>query len=780
MTDTHAEETIHLSGLEAEVTSRSDAWGIRHISASSSHDVFFAQGYFAAVDRMFQLDWWRRRGLGQTAEVLGSAYVERDRAARLFVYRGDMDEEWRSYGPRAREAVVAFVAGINAHIDATQQDPALLPAEFALLGHTPGRWYPEDVVRLRSHGIFGNIEQEVARAETLRRFGPAVEDLRKVREPEIALTVPDGLDLDCITAEVLTTYRLAKGPVLPVPPVPRVSDTVPEGSNNWALAPSRTATGRPILASDPHRAMTLPALRHVVHLTCPDFDVIGAGEPALPGVSIGHNATVAFGLTIFFADQEDLYVYDVDPDDPERYWHRGEWVRMRTVHEVIDVAGEAPEKVQLRFTVHGPVIHVDTQRAKAYAVRAAWLEPGMAPYLASLGYLDATDVEEFREALDRWGAPGSNQVAADTAGHISWTPRALVPIRPNWDGLLPVPGDGRFEWAGFREASELPSVVDPASGWVATANEMNLPTDDSWEPVPISHEWLARFRADRIGEVLDAGHAHTVADSADLQNDYVSVVAGRVLDLLPTRLDGDADAGWACELLHGWDRRMDADSVGAGLFEAWSFGELRRELYQTVLDTLVADDDVPAALRLLIPDVPAHRDSVLDLALLERLTADDVAGLYQRTLGDTVRRLTRDLGADRSSWKHGRVLVSRLSHPLVGIIDDPPAWMQLGPDPKSGSFQTVGVATYDPATGIQNGGASFRMVIDVGSWDDSIVINTPGQSGDPRSPHFDDLYGTWLADQYVPLVYSPEAVARNTATITRLRPHGPAPAQHRP
>ncbi|MGW7595518.1 penicillin acylase family protein, partial [Streptomyces rubiginosohelvolus] len=269
------------------MTIRTDRWGVPHIEASSADDAFLAQGWVAARDRLFQLDWWRRRGLGRTAEVLGTHYVERDRAARLFLYRGDIDEEWAAYGPRARSAVTRFVAGVNAWIAATVRDPGLLPPEFTELGYRPALW----------------------------EFGAEVEDLRRRRQPAVSPSVPEGLDLATVDPHVLDTYRLAMGPVATRP----VPTRTLEGSNNWGVAGGRTMSGRPLLANDPHRAMSLPSLRYLVHLSCPEFDVIGAGEPALPGISIGHNGAVAFGLTIWPVDQEDLYVYEPHPDDDARY-----------------------------------------------------------------------------------------------------------------------------------------------------------------------------------------------------------------------------------------------------------------------------------------------------------------------------------------------------------------------------------------------------------------------------------------------------------------------------
>ncbi|MFA3843384.1 penicillin acylase family protein [Streptomyces aureus] len=759
-----------VEGVSGPVEIVIDRAGVPHISAPNSCDVFFGQGFTVARDRLFQLDWWRRRGLGLTAQVLGSNYIERDRAARLFTYRGDMEEEWTAYGPGVRETASAFTAGINAWIELTERDPALLAPEFDLLGFRPARWAAGDVVRVRSHGLYGNVEQELARALTLRDFGPQAEDLRRVRAPEVEVDVPDGLDLDVLDERVLDVYRLATGPVSVVP---KREDRGVDGSNNWVVAGERTATGRPLLANDPHRAMTLPSLRYMVHLTGPDFDVIGAGEPALPGVSIGHNGHIAFGLTNWPTDQEDLYVYELHPQDTRLYRYRGEWELMQNHREMVPVANSDPVEVELLFTRHGPVIRVDEARRVAFAIRAVWLMPGMAPYLGSLRYLSAKDVDVHREALDHWGTPGSNHVYAGLDGRIGWTARSVVPVRPNWTGLLPVPGDGRYEWAGFVAAADLPDVLGPQQGWVGSANEMNLPPDRPKHLAPVSYEWLAPFRMQRIAEILDQDAAVSVTSSARLQNDYLSLPARTVCRVLATVSFDDEEAERGRQLLTSWDHRMTADSAPAALFEHWFRWHLRPSLYTEALEACVPAGRVQQALRAVLPAEIVTGDAQIDLALLSRLESDPakLRGVLRDTLRIAVRTLTeRFRTADTTCWSWGELHTSRLDHPLASHGEAQASWRTVGPLPKDGSPETVGVAAYDPVNGVQTSGASFRMIVDVGDWDRSIAINTPGQSGDPRSAHYDDLYTHWISDRYVPLNYSPDAIERDAETRIELRP----------
>ncbi len=472
--DKPAPIVIHAAGLRQPAEILVDRWGVPHIYAASIDDAFFAQGFNAARDRLFQIDLWRRRGLGRLAEVLGPSYVDQDRAARLFLYRGDMDKEWAAYGPDARTIAERFVAGINAYVDWLAAHPDQLPLEFKLLGYQPSKWDASDVVRIRSHGLTRNLTSEVARARTVcatdPENGPRYDQIRYGLQPAWETKVPDGLD-PCLPNDVLRVFTLATAEVHMtkegVQTAELARDPGPEnaeGSNNWVIAPSKTATGRPILANDPHRAYSTPSLRYITHLSAPGMDIIGAGEPALPGISIGHNSSIAFGLTIFDVDQEDLYVYDVNPSNAREYRYQNSWEPMRVLHETIDVKGAAPVEADLVFTRHGPVIYEDAAKHRAYAVRTCWLEPGMSPYFGSISYMRATNFAGFQRAMLHWGAPTENQVYADVNGNIGWVPGGLAPIRPNWDGLMPVPGDGRYEWAGFWPGDKLPSSYNPPRG----------------------------------------------------------------------------------------------------------------------------------------------------------------------------------------------------------------------------------------------------------------------------------------------------------------------------
>jgi len=750
--------------------------------ASSTHDAFLTQGFQVARDRLWQIDAWRRRGLGLLAQVWGAEYAEQDRAARLFLFRGDMHAEWLAYACDTKDIATAFTDGINAYVTLTREDPSRLPLEFRELGYEPAFWEPSDVTRIRSHGLFYNVTQEVARALMLRDFGPAAEELRRRREPGGELTVPDGLDLSLIPDDVLRDYALAVMPAQLGWPAGAAAAAgggparAGDGSNNWVLAPERTATGRPLLANDPHRAVSLPSLRYIAHLCAPGFDVIGAGEPALPGLSVGHNGHVAFGFTVFCVDQEDLYVYRTRPGQPRQYWYRDRWEPMTVVREEIPVRDAPPVPAELWFTRHGPVIRCIPESETAFAVRAAWLEPGMAPYLASIEAMRALDAERFTVALNRWGAPGENLVYADQAGTIGWKAAGLTPVRPNWDGTLPVPGDGRYEWAGFYDMDALPAEVNPASGWIATANEMNLPPGYPADRV-ITRDWPAPFRAERIAEVLGPATRSTIADMVRLQGDYASLPARRIVRALAGQRVTSPAGERAARLLAAWDGTLAADSAAAALFQVWYQRHLRPGLRQLALAQILPPENVPAALAAVLPEDDLVGDPRIDLDLIEnpggRLGANPAAvltELFEASLSAAMADLTGLLGPAEQDWQWGRLHQARLAHP-AGPAMSAAARRQaaIGPLPRGGSSATVAATTYLPDF-TQASGATFRLVVDVGGWDNSVVMNSPGQSGDPASPHYADLFPLWAADGAVPLLYSRDRIEAVAKEWIRLVP----------
>lgn len=780
-----ATETIELRGLRQPAEMLIDRWGVPHIYANSAEDAFFVQGVNAARDRLFQIDLWRRRGLGRLAEVLGPGHVEQDAAARLFLYRGSMDKEWAAYGAEAKGIATAFVAGINSYVDSLATHPERVPIEFRLLGYSPAKWQPEDVVRIRTHGLTRNLTSEVARARTVcltdLHNGPRYDALRVGLQPAWETRVPDGLD-PCLPNDILRTFTLAtqrvrfakeslradaSTPLQIVESTPHAIESA-EGSNNWVIAPWKSATGRPILANDPHRAYSTPSLRYIVHLSAPGLNVIGAGEPALPGISIGHNGTIAFGLTIFNIDQEDLYVYDINPSNPRQYRYRGGWEDMRVVDEMVDVMGGRSRKTELLFTRHGPVIHVDQGRRRAYAVRSCWLEPGMAPYFGSVSYMRSTSFAEFRRAMRHWGAPTENQVYADVRGNVGWVAGGLAPIRPNWDGLMPVPGDGRYEWAGFWSGDKLPFAYNPRNGYLTTSNEMNLPPDYPYAERKLGFEWTNASRHQRIDEVLRGLARVTIEDSMRLQNDVTSIPGRRLVTLLATLQSDDRRSRAALDLLRNWDAVERVESPEAALLEVWVTRHLPKAFLDAVLPKAAADvvgsSDIAVMLDVLENPGTRFRDDARGTATRKR---DHV---LLASLGAAYAEVQQLLGPNDAAWRWGDLHHSVPEHPLADTVSDLRIKLQPGPLPASGGPYTPKQSSYRSSDFRLTNGPSFRLVLDVGNWDNSRAVNYPGQSGNPGDSHYQDLVQMWLRGDYFPLLFTRTAVEGSVERRIQLIP----------
>jgi len=739
-----------IAGLEQPAEILIDRWGVPHIYAQTHYDAFVVQGFNAARDRLWQIDLWRRRGLGLLSEVLGEDYLEQDRATRLFLYRGDMYREWLAYGSDAKRIAESFAAGINAYVELIEANPELLPPEFELLGYRPSRWSASDIVRIRSHGLLRNVRNEVRRARIACAAGLEAADSWKVLEPAWRTELPEGLDACVLPDDLLTTYDLATGPVEfgtrgnHRDDQTAGSETAGEGSNNWVVAPSRTATGRPILADDPHRTHSVPSLRYISHLVAPGMNVIGAGEPALPGISIGHNERIAFGLTIFSIDQEDLYVYERMPGG-YRYGDGSE--AFREIVEDVPIQGKTPQPVTLRFTRHGPVIHETKEHV--FAVRAGWLEPGMAPYFGSVEYMRAGNWDEFLAALNRWGAPSENQVYADVDGNIGYKPAGLFPRRPNWDGLLPVPGDGRFEWDGFFDMDVLPVEYNPLRGFTGTANSMNLPANYPIERFPMALEWTEPWRYNRLWQVLSAQDEHTLEDSAALQRDVRSLRAAAVINSLPDSIDNQAAA-----MLRSWDGRLTPDSGPAALFVIW----LQRHLTPALEAELFPDN----------PELFASMDTRIALQMMQQATLSE---LVERTLNEAWDDAVGELGEDSAAWRWGSVHHTNFRHPLLDLAGaELAADMRMTEYPRGGSGATTNATGSNTDALEVDRGASYRQVIDVGNWDASRMTNAPGQSGDPRSPFYDNLLKDWAEERSFPLLYSRDAIEAETVLRMQLTP----------
>ncbi|MBM2715930.1 penicillin acylase family protein [Mesorhizobium caraganae] len=754
------------SRLKNEVAIDIDRWGVPHIKAQNLHDLFFAQGWNAARDRLWQIDIARKRGLGLLSRDFGPGYLEQDRAARHFLFRGAMSTEWTAYGPESEEICSAFVDGINSYVDSCNDGLIALPPEFILLGHRPDHWKPEDVVRVRTHSLTRNAISELLRCKVMAlagvEQGTRLDRLRQELSPAIAPRLAQGFDPAVLSDRVLRDFRLAISPVsfsrerlaaslheaglwTSVTASDEIVRTAfEEGSNNWAISAGKTTTGRPILAIDPHRKHVLPSIRYIVHLSMPGLNVIGAGEPLVPGISMGHNGTAAFGLTIFGADQEDIYVYDLKPGEGNKYSYEGAWEQVVTVKESIPVRGHKNHEVALRFTRHGPILYQNAEDNRAFALRTVWMDSGMAPYMASLAVMRAKSHAEYVSALASWGCPSVNHIYADTSNTIAWKPSGASPVRRNWDGLLPVPGDGQFEWEGYLSPDEGPSETNPVKGFVATANAMNVPEEWSRAHPAFGYEWSDSSRHDTLHSSLSRSEPISIQDCMSLQCSVYSPIATRILARLGVLLHSKSEP--ALQLLCDWDGHLDASSAAAAFFEIW----LSKHLGPTIARLEGADDQI---LALLVPLEPSAIASWLEQVHPDESLADSI----KATLASAWAECMAIMGHDPAEWSWGSIHRLELRHPLQELTAE--EW-SLGPIALGGSGSTLNYSTYRQDEFSVTTGPSVRMIIDVGSWDNSVFINNPGQSGVPLSNHYRDLASDWHRGEYKPLLYSEHLIQR--------------------
>jgi len=745
-----------------------DRWGIPHIYAQNDADLFFAQGFVQAQDRLFQLDLWRRSVQGRLSEVLGPNFIERDAMTRRMQYTGSMDAEWASYAPDAQAIASAFVRGVNACVAIARRR---LPEEFVLAGWAPEFWTPADLLsRVEAFGMSDNAMREVFRARLVNALGAARAAEILPLDPPVPLTIPRGLDTHAINFLLGDALRrigtapffmslatpVAAGPAAPA----RAGSRRPDGSNNWVVSAARTGTGAPLVANDPHRALDHPSLRYLVHLNAPGWNVIGAVVPWFPGVAIGHNEHVAWGLTIFSADVQDLYVEQTNPVNPHQVKDGGRWVDTTRVHDTFPVKGrDKPFEFDREYTRHGVVVAVDKVKHLAFALRWTGAEPGTAGYLAGLSLDRARSADEFRAALTRWKMPGENFVFADRDGRTGYQAAALVPRRSGWNGTLPVPGwTGAYEWRGWLRQDELPHAANPADGYFATANNRTVSAGNP----PIGFDWSGPARINRIREVFEASPQMDVAQSRALQLDVQSWNAGQLVPLLSriTGLTGDAEQ--ARGALLQWDRRLTLDSTAAMLYVLWerALGEL---LAQQRLPPPLVREFADNADQVLVPALTAPSRSWFDGDLNAARDALVSAALSRAAAAARQQAVASGGGA----W--GRVHTATFRH-VLGITAAGRERFDIGPFARPGYGDTVN-ATWGPALE-QTEGASFREILDLADWDRSIATSAPGQSESPSSPHFADLARRWAAGEYFPLAFSGEAVRAAAEATLVLHPAG--------
>ena len=757
-----------IDGLLDEVEVLRDNYGINHIYANNQKDLFFMQGYLAAKDRLFQFEIWRRQATGTVAEIFGEDELERDIGTRLFKFRGNMVDELNHYHEDGFEIVSSFVSGINKYIEEVNKEPNLLPIEFDILGIKPEKWTNEDVIS-RHQGLLGNIEQELNIGRAVSLIGEEkVKELMWFHPKDPDIKLGNDLTYDDLNQDILRLYNAYREPIefkkdyildkyqskdeiTYTKSNIHINDEYSIGSNNWAISGEKSFNGFPLLANDPHRSLSNPSLRYMAHLVAPGWNVIGGGEPEIPGISIGHNGVGAWGLTVFRTDAEDLYVYDLNPNNYLQYMHKGEWRNFEIVNESIAVKDNDNVNVELFYSVHGPVTFIDEKRNKAYAVKNGWSEVGGSPYLASLRMDQAKNWEEYREACNYFNIPGENMVWADKYGDIGWQAVGIAPIRKTHSGLVPVSGNGNFEWEDYIEIIEKPNIFNPEKGYIATANQNVTPEDyGRWDV--IGYDWADPYRGDRVNSVLEGKDKFDMEDMINLQVDYFSIPSKEIIELSKGYIINNIE--YFKKLLK-WNNILDKNSVEAGIYIEWQtqiYFEFMREF------------------------VPKEVQKYIEIQIykviegISKMDNQQKSVFLNKTLDQAINSLKEKYGENSSDWVYGQSNYKhvKIYHPLEKIVNDSiKDIIALKTYPRGGDGFTPGSTSSELN---QRSGGSFRVVINTKDWDNSFATNSPGQSGNPKSKFYKNLYEDWANDKFFPLLYSKNKILMNLSDRKVFKP----------
>lgn len=772
---------LRLAGLEGPVTVIRDHWGVPHIYAGSAADLFMAQGFVHAQERLWQMEFQRRLAHGRLAEILGPLALDSDRFVRILGFSRVARSEVAQLDEETHDILTAYVVGINAFID---QHKYQLPLEFTLLQLRPRPWDITDVLvwgKIMALGLCENWTTEILRARLVAAVGAARAAALDIGYPEhLPLIVPEGLHYSPqIGAAALD---LAEGASR------FIRDGASQGSNSWVVGGARSTSTKPLLANDPHLSVMLPSIWYENHLSGGEFHVTGASFPGAPGVVIGHNERIAWGVTNAMTDVQDLYIERFDSADPTRYEFQGEWERARFVREEISVRGQAEPVIEdVRITRHGPVITPllpNEQQAwttekdqsgntnQALALRWTALEPSQI-LTSALALNRARDWAGFRAALADWHVPAQNFVYADVEGHYGYALGGSLPIRARGDGRLPVPGwTGEYEWTGMIPAAELPHMLDPEEGFVVTAN--NRIVSERF-PHAIKAEWLNGYRAARIRQLIEQTPQHNAETFGRIQTDQRSL-PGLELAAFAGRLPAtDPVSQQAREILATWDGELTAGSVGGTLYAG-----LRDRLLDAAYSEVAGSLGVTLGLGIFAslpgPDFQNRAFPGLLKLLAER---DDswlppgrswdaiLAEIWQATIAE----LRSTYGDNLQEWRYGRAHTLTLRHPL-GAVPALARLLNRGPFPTGGDRDTVCMGYVPPATGGPPSyvAPSYRQICDTADWNRSRSIHATGQSGQPFDRHYADFITPWLQGETHPMLWSRALVEEAAAGRLTLLP----------
>ena len=763
--------TLQFEGLHERVDVYRDPQGIPHIRAGNAHDAFFAQGFVHAQDRLWQMDFDRRRAYGRWAEYAGPVGVEQDILMRRLGLGASAMSDYDAFDDETRAMLDAYTAGINAFISTTKS----LPAEYDLVSGKPEPWQPWDPCasfKVR-HVLMGVFHRKLWRVRQLKTVGEEL--LVKLRAGSSApdpLIVPPGVNYREMPDGVSDSQLHAEA-------VAGVREWL-DGSNNWAIHGSRTASGKPLVAGDPHRAIDVPNVYYQNHLACPEFDVIGMSFCGIPGFPhFGHNQWVAWCITHAGADYQDLFIEKFDPDNPTRYEFKGTWLTADVRHERIEVRGADPVEIDVTVTQHGPVLIGDPASGYALASRYSATVGPNTGFRSLLPMMKARSVAELDEAMRNWVDPCNNLVMADVDGTIGYLMRGKVPVRTRVNGWLPVPGwTGEHEWQGYIPFEEQPRSRNPNTGFVITAN--NRIVGDEY-PYYIATDWAPGNRAERIHERLKDIREATVEDMASVHADRISIPSRAFVSMLDQISGLDGRLALAAERLKGWDGSMDPDSVAASIYSVWREQTLRRVLANGPLNALVTDDNgnwAPQPMNVL------SLSSRLRHPLTALMEAGDTSvlaegetwtSILKAALADALDWLSDTLGDDMSEWQWQRLHRTGPKHSLtpsfpdLASLLDPPTF-GVGGDgdtPQAGGFSGLGSGDFRLSSS-----SVSRYVFDLSDWERSGWVVPLGSSGHPGSEHFADQGEAWSQQQLFPMRYDWSGVEASAETHQTLEPVG--------
>jgi len=766
---------ITVSGLTASVEVIRDKWGVPHIYAQNEHDLFFAQGYIHAQDRLWQMELNRHIGNGTLSAVLGKATLDIDRFIHTVNLRRIAEQSWAAMDGDDRSILEAYVRGVNAYIETHR---SRLPLEFTILGVDPEPWTPIDTLvwgNAMALDLGSNRELELLRAQLIAELGTeTVQQLFPPRDEDTPIIIPaeaSGYDwLRNVRFESLTRVNEWLG-----------NPDEGWGSNNWVIHGSRTDTGKPILANDMHLGFEMPPIWYENGLHGGRFDSVGFTFPGVPLIVIGHNQHIAWGITNLGPDVQDLYLEKLDdPENPTQYEFMGEWHDLEIIQETIEVKGSAPVMLNVLLTQHGPIVNDvildEPDETEPMSLRWALFE-GSELFESIVRLNLATNWSEFCAALRDWSAPGQNFVYADIEGNIGYQATGRIPIRVSGhQGLVPVPGwTGGYEWQGFIPFDELPNAFNPPAGFIVTANNKVISDD---YPYLLSYDWDVGYRAKRITELLTADDDVTVEDVKDIQAQTYSPVAEILRPyLLAIEPENDLQAQ-ALAHVQAWDLYYETDRVGASIYETWHMFMLQN----TVVDELsheLEDEELVNQYQsrqsnhtLTVIELMPEADNVwfdnVNTPGVE--TRDDIV---RRSLAEAVNWLSERYGQNPDRWEWGRMYTVTFVHTPLGQSGIAPLeriFNSRTVPARGGDFSVNMAADRGDQPFKVTFGTSQRMIVDLSDWGNSLTINTTGQSGHLFHPHREDLISMWQNVEYHPMFFTWEAVEANAEAVLTLTP----------